>query len=295
MKKLIRYLLWCTPLLLQSHDANAWGLYTHVYFAQWLLWGVPLLDGELRRAVGRYPKLVMAGACLPDLALVGRAVGTRAFDRTHDWEDAARMLRSAQNDAERALVVGYYSHLFADVVAHHHFVPAHERLWVDWPMLAHTVSEWSMDAHLSEHLLATPGQLLRDGEQEIVALVSRHFGLPHKQARTAVRVLARADQGLRWCRLPHVLYRNVMRMDKRVVRRFNYFISETSIRFGELNRVLAGDSPILDANGGCAKMAQQRLAQFSDHQIKRGQPLPDDCFYVLPEGEFRIHSVRVAA
>lgn len=282
MKKPLRYLLWCVPLLLQANDANAWGLYTHVYFAQWLLWGVPLLDSELRRAVSRYPKLVMAGACLPDLAIIGRVVGTRAFEQTHNWQDASRMLQSAQNDAERAIAVGYYSHLFADVVAHHHFVPAHERLWLDWPMLAHTVSEWAMDAHLSEHLLATPSQLLRAGELDIVPFVSRHFALPEQQTRKAVRVLARADQGLRWCRLPQGLYRNVMRLDKRVVRRFNYFISETSARFAELNRVLAGDSPILDANGGCAKMAQQRLAQFSDHQIKRGQPLPDDCFYGSP-------------
>lgn len=282
MKKLLRYLLWCVPLLLQANDANAWGLYTHVYFAQWLLWGVPLLDSELRRAVSRYPKLVMAGACLPDLAIIGRVVGTRAFEQTHNWQDASRMLQSAQNDAERAIAVGYYSHLFADVVAHHHFVPAHERLWLDWPMLAHTVSEWAMDAHLSEHLLSTPSQLLRAGELDIVPFMSRHFALPEQQTRKAVRVLARADQGLRWCRLPQGLYRNVMRLDKRVVRRFNYFISETSARFAELNRVLAGDSPILDANGGCAKMAQQRLAQFSDHQIKRGQPLPDDCFYGSP-------------
>lgn len=279
MKKMIRYLLWCVPLLLQANDANAWGLYTHVYFAQWLLWGVPLLDSELRRAVSRYPKLVMAGACLPDLALVGRAVGTRAFEQTHNWQGAVRMLQMAQNDAERALAVGYYSHLFADVVAHHHFVPAHERLWLDWPMLTHTVSEWAMDAHVSEHILASPGKLLCDGELEIVALVSRHFELPVKQATTALRVLARADQGLRWCKLPQGLYRNVIRMDKRVPQRFDYFISETSARFGELNRVLAGDSPLLDANGGCAKMAQQRLAQFSDHQIKQGQPLPTDCFF----------------
>ena len=279
MKKLIRILLWSIPFLLHASDANAWGLYTHVYFAQWLLWGMPLLDGELRRAVLRYPKLVMAGACLPDLALVGRLAGTRALDNTHCWKSAGLMLDSAQDDAERALVVGYYSHLFADVVAHHHFVPAHERLWVDWPMLAHTVSEWSMDAHLSEHLLSTPTQLLRAGEAEIIVLVSRHFQLPAEQAGKAVRMLAQADHALRWSRLPQGLYRNVVRLDKRAIRRFNYFISETSARFSEFNRVLAGDSPILDANGGSAKVAQARLDQFSQHQIKRGQPLPEDCFY----------------
>ena len=279
MKKMMRILLWSSPFLLQAHDALAWGLYTHIFLAQWLVWGVPLLDGQLRRSVLRYPKLVMAGACLPDLALVGPWVGTRAFEHTHCWKNASVLLQSAQNDAERALVVGYYSHLFADVLAHHHFVPAHERLWVDWPMLAHTVSEWAMDAHVSGHLMARPGQLLRDGEAEIVMLVSRHFQLPVDQARRAVQTLANADSGLRWSRLPQFLYRGVKRLDRRTARRFNYFISETSARFSEFNRVLAGDSPILDANGGSAAVAQARLSQFSRQQIKRGQPLPEDCFY----------------
>ncbi|MHB0990752.1 MAG: zinc dependent phospholipase C family protein [Burkholderiales bacterium] len=279
MKKTLRILFWGTPLLLQAHDAIAWGLYTHIFLAQWLVWGVPLLDAELRRAVLRYPKLVMAGACLPDLALVGPFVGTRAFEHTHCWNNASSMLASAQTDGERALIVGYYSHLFADVLAHHHFVPAHERLWSDWPMLAHTVSEWAMDAHVGKHLMANPAQLLRDGEVEIVALVSRHFMLPPEQARRAVKTLAGADYLLRWSRLPQFLYRSVKRFDKRVPRRFNYFISETSARFGEFNRVLAGDSPLLDANGGPVAAAQARLNQFSRHQIKRGQPLPEDCFY----------------
>lgn len=279
MKKTIRILLWGTPFLLQAHDACAWGLYTHIFLAQWLVWGVPLLDNELRRAVLRYPKLVMAGACLPDLALVGPFVGTRAFQQTHCWQNAGAMLQSAQTDAERALIVGYYSHLFADVLAHHHFVPAHERLWVDWPMLAHTVSEWAMDAHVSEHLMTNPSRLLRDGEAEIVALASRQFKLSPEQTRRAVRLLASADFILRWSRLPQLLYRSVKRFDRKTPRRFNYFISETSVRFDEFNRVLAGDSPLLDANGGSAATAQARLDQFSRHQIKRGQPLPADCFY----------------
>ena len=65
-KQMRRMILLALPWLLQSTSAHAWGLYTHVFFAQWLVWGVPFLDGELRRAVARYPKLVMAGACLPD-------------------------------------------------------------------------------------------------------------------------------------------------------------------------------------------------------------------------------------
>ncbi len=279
MKKMLRTFLWATPFLLQAHDACAWGLYTHIFLAQWLVWGVPLLDNELRRSVLRYPKLVMAGACLPDLALAGPFAGTRAFERTHCWQKASAMLESAQTDAERALIVGYYSHLFADVLAHHHFVPAHERLWVAWPMFAHTVSEWSMDAHVSTHLMANPARLLRDSEIEIVTLVSREFELKPEIVRRAVRMLASADYLLRWSRLPQFLYHGVKRFDRRAQRRFNYFISETSARFGEFNRVLAGDSPLLDANGGPVAVAQARLDQFTRHQIKRGQPLPEDCFY----------------
>ena len=135
-----------------------------------------------------------------------------------------------------------------------------------------------MDAHLGSHVLAAPRQLLRDSEVEIVRFVAFHFALPPSQAQSAVRLLARADHGLRWCRLPQFLYQQVMRWDRRVVGRFNYFINVTSTRFAELNQVLAGASPVLDANGGCAKVAKQRLTAFSLGQIKRGHPVPEDCF-----------------
>src|SRR4030065_719383 len=60
------------PMLMHSADALAWGLATHIYFSQLLIWAVPLLDPRFRAAAKRLPQLVLAGACLPDLALVGR-------------------------------------------------------------------------------------------------------------------------------------------------------------------------------------------------------------------------------
>lgn len=279
MKKTIRLLLWCLPWLLQSGSAHAWGLYTHVFIAQWLLWGAPLLDTELRRAVSRYPKLVMAGACMPDLALVGSWVGTQAFERTHCWHNAAEMLAGTQNDEERALMVGFYSHLFADVVAHHHFVPAHELMWGDWPIVVHAISEWSMDAHIRHQVSCSPRELLRSNEAVIVRLLSHHFEITEHQARRAVRLLAQADGVLRGMQLPQWLYRMAIRFDHRIERRFDYFIGQTSTRFTEFNRVLSGELPQPDANGGCAQVAQVRLEQYSYHQIKLGQPLPQDCYF----------------
>ena len=283
MNKAVRVLLWSIPLLSQSHDALAWGLYTHVFFAQWLVWGVPLLDPDLRRAALRYPRLVMAGACLPDLALVGKHVGTQAFNNTHDWDGALRMMREADSDVRRALALGYHSHLLVDVIAHHHFVPAHEHLWLNLQVLTHAASEWAMDAHIQPHLLATPATLLRDGEGEIGQHIARHFAVETATAQRALKLLARADGVLRGSRLPQLLYQGAARLDRRLPGRFDYFVAQTTRRLREINQIAQGISPLADANGGCPDIARDRLAYFTIGQIRRGQPLPGDCFYSISE------------
>ena len=283
MNKTLRVLLWSFPLLCQSHDVLAWGLYTHVFFAQWLMWGVPLLDSKLRRAALRYPKLVMAGACLPDLALVGKHVGTQAFNDTHDWDGALRMMHEADTDVQRALALGFQSHLLVDVIAHHHFVPAHEHLWLNLPVLTHAASEWAMDAHIQPHLLATPATLLHDCRDEISQHIARHFAVDIATAQRALKLLARADGLLRSSRLPQLLYRSSARLDRRLSRRFDYFVAQTTRRLGEINQLNEGFGPLADANGGCPAIARDRLAYFTIGQIRRGQPLPGDCFYNISE------------
>ena len=51
-------------LALLPLDALAWGLDTHLYFAQQALLAAPLADPALQRAVLRLPRFVLAGACL---------------------------------------------------------------------------------------------------------------------------------------------------------------------------------------------------------------------------------------
>src|SRR5688500_6518605 len=72
-------------LVLYPSDALAWGLQTHLFFAQYVLALLPLADPGLRAAARRLPRLVLAGACLPDLAIVGLLMGTPAFRRAHLW------------------------------------------------------------------------------------------------------------------------------------------------------------------------------------------------------------------
>src|SRR5688500_8014002 len=60
-------------------DALAWGLQTHLFFAQYVLAALPFADPELRAVALRLPRVVLAGACLPDLGIVGQLLGTPAF------------------------------------------------------------------------------------------------------------------------------------------------------------------------------------------------------------------------
>jgi hypothetical protein len=92
-------------LTLFPGDALAWGLETHLFFAQWLLAALPFADPGLRGAAARLPRLVLAGACLPDLALAGKALGLVAFRRAHEWSTLRRMTSAPRSDADRALAM----------------------------------------------------------------------------------------------------------------------------------------------------------------------------------------------
>src|SRR5258706_4725407 len=132
-------------MLLFTGDALAWGLQTHVYLAQQVVAAVPA-----------HAALVFAGACLPDLALAGGFLGTPAFRRSHLWSTLRRIAASPRSEEERALAVGYASHLLADVVAHNAFVPEHEARIARIPHLVHALAEWAMDRHVRPRLALEP-------------------------------------------------------------------------------------------------------------------------------------------
>lgn len=187
--------------MLFAPDALAWGLQTHVFLAQWLLAAAPFADPQIRAAAQRLPRLVLAGACLPDLALAGRALGLGTFRRAHQWS-TLRRLAAACWDEERAIAVGYASHLLADVVAHNHFVPEHERRIMDVPHVTHALCEWAMDEHLESALEAQPADLLVEELPSLAQAAARAFRCPERDARQGIAFLARAERALRVSRLP---------------------------------------------------------------------------------------------
>lgn len=260
-------------------DALAWGLFTHVYFAQLFVWAVPLLDPDLRRAVRRFPARLMAGACLPDLALVGRTAGTGAFAASHRWETAHAMLDAAKDDESRACAVGVMSHLWVDIIAHNHFVPAHEHLWWNVPMLTHAASEWAMDRHIATQLFQPPAGLL-EADDWLVGYVSAHFGCTHDSAVRAIRQLGAAERFLRASRLPGVLYRLGLWFDRKLAARFDYYVKETTQRLPQMNRVLAGEAPAWLPDCPPAEVARARIAAHAPDVVAHRLPLPGDLFTV---------------
>lgn len=282
MRKLFIHWRWLVPLLLYSADAHAWGLCTHVYFAQLLLWAVPLTDPRYRAAARKFPQLVLAGACLPDLSLLGRHFGASQLGGTHQWEHPRMLLDAAEGDIERAIALGYASHLLVDVIAHNHFVPAHEKMWLDVPLVTHAAAEWAMDRHIGKQLFAHPSELIRRHCHELAHYVARHFHCPVEAAKSALLFLAGAEAGLRVSGIPQLCYGTARVLDAGVRRRFNYYLGETTARLAHINRILAGEEPQWHAEPD-AKAARQRLQSATALQLRHRVPLPQDLFAAAAE------------
>lgn len=254
----MRPVLLAIPLLAFAGDALAWGLQTHLYFAQHVLLAAPLLDPELRRAALRFPRLVLGGACLPDLALAGAALGIRVFRRNHHWP-AAHRLAAARCDEERAVALGYASHLVADVVAHNRFVPEHERRVADVAHVTHALCEWAMDDYLRPWVHATPGELLAAERRPLAEIVGRRWRCGEALALRVIDWLAGADRLLRGARLPR-LARGLLRLaDRRLAPRFEAYVRETSALLPQVGAVLEGRSPAAEPEPSRAQ-ASSRVA-----------------------------------
>lgn len=227
-------------LALFPGDAHAWGLETHLFFAQWLLAALPFADGELRAAAARLPGLVLAGACLPDLALAGKVLGLVAFRRSHEWATLRRMASAPRGDAERALAIGYASHLLSDVVAHNDFVPEHEARIARVRHVTHAIAEFAMDEHVRASLACGPSDALQSERATLIAFVAPAFRCSEAVAGRALDFLARADRALRASPVPRLCRRTVARFYRDPGYRFDRYVARVQRQLGDIELALAG-------------------------------------------------------
>lgn len=238
-----RKFVWAIPLSFYALDANAWGLYTHVYFSQYLLLTVPLLGAKqlhqkILQAIQQYPNLVLAGACLPDLAIV-----SKAFNTTHQWRISEQMLAAARTEQELAIAVGYSSHLFVDVIAHNHFVPAHEAKWENKNIVTHIASEWAMDAYVAKQLDHKPHQLIRQHLTVLTEFVAPIFKVPSKTTKTSLKRLAFLDQLLRLTKIAPIILWTLKKRDSEFIKNLHYYLGKTEIALSHFHHALQGKRP----------------------------------------------------
>ncbi len=222
---------------------------------------MPLLDPRLQNIIKRFPELVMAGACLPDLAIV-----SHRFRHTHLWENAHQLMLSAKTDEETAIAIGYVSHLYVDVIAHNHFVPAHEAKWFKNAVLTHITSEWAMDGHLAPIINTTPGYLLTQHQATISQFISVQFRCSETATNIALKRLAFWDSLLRLVRLPQVIYKTVALLDKRVFKHFVYYLAKTQLAIADIGLVLNGDRPLLEPE--LKNLSMEQLDHWREQCLK---------------------------
>lgn len=270
----IKKCYWWLPCWFYCSDAYAWGLMTHLYFAQSLLWAMPLLDPRLQNAIKKFPQLVMAGACLPDLALF-----SHRFRHTHLWENAHNLLQIAQTEEELALAVGYASHLYIDVIAHNHFVPAHEAMWLKSTIATHIASEWAMDAYLTPLVKAAPVQLLCKHQLLIAKFISPHFRCSEATTIIALKRLAWGDGLLRAIKLPNLIHAVVNTIDRRTSKHFIYYIAKTQLAIADVGEMLNGQRPQFEPELKNISIAQLDAWRAECHEhLKRLHPKPIQYF-----------------
>jgi Zinc dependent phospholipase C len=271
MKKVLRTLLWITPFIFFAQDANAWGLVTHTYFAQSLLWSLPLLDPRLKRAIENFPSLMMAGACIPDLAII-----SRKFSNTHDWQHVHQLLEKSETDEELAIAIGYASHLYVDVIAHNHFVPAHEEMWTDKGMISHIISEWAMDGHLSVLMDEVPGTILINHANPLANFIGKHFEHDPEETKKVILRLAYFDHLLRFSKIPSLLFHISKILDQRIKWHFIYYLAKTQTAIADIGHVLSGHTPHWKAelnNLDEHQLNLRRLECLEELALKHPQPI----------------------
>lgn len=238
----IRPCLLCICLCLAlPGEAHAWGLYSHVAYTHHWLQALPLLPLPWLTALRRYPTLVMAGACLPDLAVV-----SRTFHHSHGWGMGQQLLR-ARHERQLALGIGYNLHLLTDVVAHQHFVPTFEAKWQHHSVLTHATAEWAMDAYLHVSGMPSPGKLLRIHRKTIVETLTQSLGCEANIVNTAITRLASADQALRLSGIPQYLLHRYRRQDNEFEHKLAYYREQVTLALHDLPQLLSGQFPTLHA------------------------------------------------
>ena len=139
--------------------AHAWGTGAHVDFGLTLLGNLALLTPAVRALLKRFPQDFLYGNIAAD-TVIGKNLAPEE-EHVHNWDVAIRLFDHSEDDAGKAFVFGYLSHLAADTVAHNYFVPKKRVDGFRSITAGHAYWELRYDSFLPAHVWEASGKLAK--------------------------------------------------------------------------------------------------------------------------------------
>jgi hypothetical protein len=131
-------------------EAHAWAPATHLFFAKEVMYFSYLLPAPVRELLTAYTPDYFYGCIAADITL-GKAYVEYIYN-CHNFDVGLGLLDHAKNDAERAFVLGYVSHLAADTVSHNFFVPYQNIEHFDTARFRHAYWEVRLDDYFGDRV-----------------------------------------------------------------------------------------------------------------------------------------------
>ncbi len=120
MRVIITIIIIAAMLTLFPSDAAAWGSAAHMFVTGSLI-------GDYSNAIGSLSALIysnldafMYGSIAPDLT-IGKKYCNPIY-HSHNWNTAFKLMEKVNSSSEKIFVLGYFSHLAADVAIHQYFI-----------------------------------------------------------------------------------------------------------------------------------------------------------------------------
>ncbi|MBX6362443.1 MAG: zinc dependent phospholipase C family protein [Gemmatimonadetes bacterium] len=160
MKVVVAVLAALVLLLLLPEPAWAFGPATHIFLGEHLLGSLSLLPEWIRALLQAYPNSFLYGSVAADISFAKKYVP--AGRHCHYWHVGEEIFDAAANDRQRAVAIGYLSHLAADTIAHNFFVPRQLLITSSTKALGHSYWEARLDAQLGERYTSRAREVVMD-------------------------------------------------------------------------------------------------------------------------------------
>ncbi len=147
-------------VLLFPAAAHAWGPATHLELGQAVLNNTRLIIPPVRALIEAFPYDFLYGNISADI-VVGKNL-VEELKHCHNWKIGFKLLKRAEDRAQKAFAYGYLCHLAADTIAHNHYIPEMMIRSFSARTLRHIYWEMRFDALADKKVWQLPKKMVKE-------------------------------------------------------------------------------------------------------------------------------------